>query len=84
MREDIPEAKRPSFSIVYNPDDITPLFSDIRVIKENGINYLIATFKGSTTIKERILDLDAKRFSNNDLPLRNLLTKYCSYLCVNK
>lgn len=84
LREDIPGAKRPSFSIVYNPDDITPLFSDIRVIKENGINYLIATFKGSTTIKERILDLDAKRFSNNDLPLRNLLTKYCSYLCVNK
>ena len=84
LREDIPEAKRPSFSIVYNPDDITPLFSDIRVIKENGINYLIATFKGSITIKERILDLDAKRFSNNDLPLRNLLTKYCSYLCVNK
>lgn len=31
LREDIPGAKRPSFSIVYSPEDITIYFSDIKI-----------------------------------------------------
>jgi len=32
---------------------------------------------------ERILPLNAQRFENGDLPLVNLLAKYCSYLRIN-
>lgn len=34
LKEDIPGAKRPSFSIVYDPEDISGLFTDVQVIKE--------------------------------------------------
>ena len=80
LREDIPGAKRPSYSIIYDPEDITAFFSEIRVEEENGNKYIKALYKGKTPVLERILPLDAKRFENGDLSLANLLAKYCSYL----
>ena len=77
--EDIPGAKRPSYSIIYNSEDITGLFSDIAIEETNGINYLTAMYKGKTPVRERVLPLDAERFKKGDLPLENLLAKYCSY-----
>ncbi len=79
LREDIPGAKRPSYSITYNPEDITGLFSGIAIEETNGISYLTAMYKGKTPIRERVLPLDAERFKKGDLPLENLLAKYCSY-----
>lgn len=83
LREDIPGAKRPSYSIIYDPEDITAFFSEIRVEEENGNKYIKALYKGKTPVRERILSLDAKRFENGDLSLENLLAKYCSYLRMN-
>ena len=83
LREDIPGAKRPSYSIIYDPEDITAFFSEISVEEENGNKYIKALYKGKTHVCERILPLDAKRFENGDLPLENLLAKYCSYLRMN-
>lgn len=80
LREDIPGAKRPSYSIIYEPDDLTALFSEVRVEDENGRFYLKALYKGKTPVCERVLPLDAERFGKGDLPLANLLAKYCSYL----
>ena len=80
LREDIPEAKRPSYSIVYNSADITEFFSDITIEEDNGINYLSAIYKDKTTVRERVLPVDAERFKKGDLPLKNLLAKYCSYV----
>ena len=80
LREDIPGAKRPSYSIIYNSEDITEFFSDITIEEDNGIYYLTATYKGKTTVRERVLPLDAERFRKGDLPLGNLLAKYCSYV----
>ena len=80
LREDIPGAKRPSYSIVYNSEDITEFFSDITIEEDNGIHYLTANYKGKTTVRERVLPLDAERFRKGDLPLGNLLAKYCSYI----
>ena len=77
--EDIPGAKRPSYSIVYNPEDLTQFFTEVEIIEENGIPYLKALYKGSKPIIERILKLDAARYQKGDLPLSNLLSKYCSY-----
>ena len=37
LREDIPGAKRPSYSIIMNLDDITEFFTNIEVCEENGI-----------------------------------------------
>lgn len=82
--EDIPGAKRPSYSIVYNPEDSTGNFSDINIIKENNVYYLIAVYKKYKAVKEQILELDAKRFEDGDLPLKNLLSKYCSYIIGNE
>lgn len=80
LREDVPGAKRPSYSIIYDPEDITAFFSEISVEDINGKQYVKALYKGKTPVRERILPLDAKRFEDGDLPLANLLAKYCSYL----
>lgn len=81
LREDIPGAKRPSYSICYSTDDsgITNLFSDIALIEEDKDYYLTAIFKG-TPVRERILRLDAERHKRGDLPLNNLVEKYLTYL----
>ncbi|MCQ2113289.1 MAG: Fic family protein [Bacteroidaceae bacterium] len=79
LREDIPGAKRPSYSIVYNQDDISVLFGEIAILEENGTKYLTAIYKGHTPIKERILPLDAERYAKGDMSLQSLLNKYCSY-----
>ncbi len=84
LREDTPGAKRPSYSIIYNPEEITEFFSDIRVEEEDGVHYLTATYKGGTPVRERLLPLDAERFQKGDLPLENLLAKYCSYIRANR
>ena len=78
--EDIPGAKRPSYSIVYDAEDLTQFFSDVNIIEENGVHYLKALFKGKKPVSERILKLDAERFQKGVLPLSNLLSKYCSYI----
>lgn len=83
LREDIPGAKRPSYSIIYDPDDLTTLFSEVHVEDENGRFYLKALYKGKTPVCERVLPLDAERFGRGDLPLENLLAKYCTYLKMN-
>lgn len=82
LREDIPGAKRPSYSIIYDLEDITAFFSGVRIEEENGCFYLKALYKGKTEVRERVLTLDAERFNRGDLPLENLLTKYCSYLRI--
>lgn len=74
--EDIPGAKRPSYSIVYTADDITPFFSDVKVID----GYLTAIFKNRVSIREKLVKLDEERFVKGDLPLPALLSKYCAYL----
>ena len=81
--EDIPGAKRPSYSIVYDAEDLTQFFTEVNITEENGIPYLNALFKGKKTIRESILNLDAERYHKGDLPLANLLSKYCSYI-VNR
>lgn len=83
LREDIPGAKRPSYSIIYNPEDITTFFSEISVEDENGSQYIKGLYKGKIHVCERILPLDAKRFRDGELALENLLAKYCSYLRAN-
>ena len=79
LREDIPGAKRPSYSIIYDSDDLSQFFSDIRI--EDG--WLSAVYKGKP-VREHLLDLDASRFEKGELPLRSLLDKYCSYLVIGK
>ena len=81
--ESIPGAKRPSYSIVYDKEDLTQFFTDVNITEENGIPYLHALFKGKKPISERIIKLDAERYERGDLPLSNLLSKYCSYIMVN-
>ena len=83
LREDIPGAKRPSYSIIYDPEDITAFFSEIRIGRQDGVPFLKALYKGQRPVCARILPLDAERFEKGDLPLANLLSKYCSYLRTN-
>lgn len=53
LREDIPGAKRPSYSIIYGHEDMTELFSDIAIVEDNGTNYLTAIYKGKMPVRER-------------------------------
>src|SRR5574344_595117 len=59
--EDIPGAKRPSYSIVYDAEDFTQFFTDVNIVEDNGVQYLNALYKDKKTICERILKLDADR-----------------------
>jgi len=81
--EDIPGAKRPSYSIVCDTEDLSQFFTDVNIVEENGIPYLKAMYKGRKPVSERILKLDAERYQKGDLPLTNLLNKYCSYITQN-
>lgn len=83
LREDIPGAKRPSYSIIYDPEDITAFFSNVTIEQQNGNQYIKALYKGKLQVCERILPLDAERFEKGNLTLENLLAKYCSYLRMN-
>lgn len=82
LREDLPGAKRPSYSIVYDAEDLTAFFTNVTVISENGASYLTALYKGKQPVRERILPLDAERYAKGELPIQNLLSKYCSYFCA--
>lgn len=84
LREDIPGAKRPSYSIVYDKEDLTQFFTEVEIREENGAFYLYALLKGKKNIRERILSLDAGRFLKGELPLSNLLNKYCSYMMASR
>ena len=80
--EDVPGAKRPSYSIVYDAENLTQFFTDVRIVEVNGWNYLNARFKGDKSVRERLLPLDAERYRKGELPLSHLLNKYCSYVMV--
>jgi len=82
LREDVPGAKRPSYFIVYDKDDITGLFTDVAIKEDGGNSYLTALYKGNIPVCERLLKLDAERYMKGELPLSHLLNKYCSYLSV--
>ncbi|MGM9868135.1 MAG: Fic family protein [Sodaliphilus sp.] len=84
LREDIPGAKRPSYSIIYDADDITPYFSHVSIVDEEGASYLCALYEGKSPVRERILRLDAERFKKGEQPLSRLLSKYCSYILTAK
>lgn len=80
LREDIQGAKRPSYSIIYDLEDITSFFTDVRIVTDNDVSYLTALYKGNTLVRERMLTLDADRYQKGELSPDNLLKKYCSYL----
>jgi len=81
--EDVPGAKRPSYSIVYDAEELTQFFTEVNIDTDNGVPYLHAMFKGRKKICERILPLDAERYQKGELPLSNLLNKYCSYIMAS-
>ena len=83
IREDIPGAKRPSYSIIYDPEDITSFFSEVTIEQQNGKQYIKGLYKGKQQVCERILPIDAERYEKGELPLENLLAKYCSYLRIS-
>lgn len=80
LREEIPGAKRPCYSIVYDPEDLTSWFSDTQIEEENGTFYLLTTYKGKQKVRNRLLRLDAERYMKGNLSLQSLLNKYCAYL----
>lgn len=80
LTEEIPGAKRPSYSIVYDTEDLSQFFTNVSIAEENSIPYLKALYKGKTPVCERILKLDAERYQKGDLSLSNLLSKYCAYV----
>lgn len=83
LREDIPGAKRPSYSIIYDPEDITSFFSEVTIEQQNENQYIKGLYKGKQQVCERILPIDAERYEKGELPLENLLAKYCSYLRIS-
>ena len=78
--EDIPGAKRPSYSIVYDTEDITQYFLDISLEYKEGTYQLKCIYRGKLQVQETILPLDAERYKTGELPLKNLLGKYCTHI----
>jgi Fic family protein len=82
LKIDLPGAKRPSYSIVYNSEDISGWFSHVEVHEEEGHFFLTGKFKDTTPVHERLLPLDAERLQKGDIPMDAILSKYCSYLLL--
>ncbi len=80
IREDISGAKRPSYSIIYDAEDMVEFFENVKIVTKDNITFLTAIYKGRVQVCERILKLDAERYDKGELSLPNLLNKYCSYL----
>lgn len=38
LREDNPGAKRPSCSVIYDPENLTMFFTDVRIEEQNGFS----------------------------------------------
>lgn len=89
LKVDILGAKYPSYSIVYDMEDISGMFLDIEVkaieVKEEKNNfYLTIKFKKSTSVREILLLLDTERLVKADVQLESIINKYCSYLVLKK
>lgn len=82
LREEVPNAKRPSYAICFTTDTISqyPLFSDTRIEKEDSYYYIVTTYKGTETVRERMLKLDVERVAKGEIRIEQLLEKYFSYL----
>ena len=78
--EDIPGAKRPSYSIVYDTEDRSLYFSDVSIVHEGETFRLKCLYKGKLQVQETILPLDAERYHKGELSLKNLLGKYCTHI----
>lgn len=78
--EDFPNAKRPSYSIVYADRDLTSDFSNVTVKESNGVPCLYADYKDGTHISLPVQKIDAERFAKGDLPTASLLNKYCAFM----
>ena len=55
-------------------------FAALQLFYYRTKNEYYILYKGKKQICERILRLDADRYQKGDLPLSNLLSKYCSYI----
>lgn len=84
LREELPGAKHPCYAIIYNPEDITSLFSETQIEEENNTFYLQTTYKGKQKVRNKLLRLDAERYKKGNLSLLSLLNKYCAYLIDSK
>lgn len=80
LREDMPGAKRPAYSIAYLDRDITNDFHDVTVSGADGMAYIDGTFRSGQRVRLPIQKLDADRYAKGELPLSNLLDKYCAFL----
>ena len=82
LREEVPNAKRPSYAICFNTDTTSQhsFFSDTRIEKEDSYYYIATTYKGTETARERMLTLDAERVTKGEIRIEQLLEKYFSYL----
>lgn len=82
---DIPNAKRPSYSINYGMTNLSFInnFTDVTIINDNENYYLSATFKKIFPIKEKMLKLDSERYLAKEIALESILQKYCSHLSFN-
>jgi len=80
LTEDFPDAKRPSYSILYIEKDLSSDFSNMSFEEKRGITYLQATYKNGTHVCLPVQKLDAERYQKGDLPVKYLLNKYCAFL----
>lgn len=71
--EDIPGAKRPTYSIVFDSEDITQFFTDVCITQENGIPYLNALFKAIEQFVKECWHL-----TQNGIKRENYLCPICS------
>lgn len=77
---DIPDAKRPSYSINYSgaDDDISHKFRNIEIVQIGADSFITATLNGKK-IRERILRLDSERIAKGEITAQQIAAKYMAY-----
>lgn len=82
--EEIPGAKRPSYSINYNRGNepaTIPNLTDIKINEIEGKWMLTAVWNGSM-VQERLTTLDIRRFNAGEVSPAALASKYFAYLNI--
>lgn len=68
-----------SINYIIPAEAISP-FSDIRIVTENGKQYICATFKSETPLKDLVGQTDAKRLADGEISVDQLAVKHFAYL----
>lgn len=68
------------YNLIYTEIDLSQKdFSEAEIICDGGKYYIKAIYKGKRILKDKLSEIDQKRYSDNELTIKDLINKYFAY-----